>query len=381
VRAAAIVTLGLALLAPAPTAAAQARGKTRRCEAIGVRDGGRAIVTYSQVWAVTHPRRFGENAVLWTSVRGIDCDAFRALIVQVLLAPDERVALNAAGWHVTKVDRFRTAGVRVHQVHATKDGQRILYVRRGPDPIVREAARGRPYRPGQDLGFYRSADRPGYRSACTSGFVLRLPLTGTLLGLTAGHCSRYPTLSGSVWQTEPAERVDLYLGHRRRHPLGSVITNTELRAEGPDALVFALDRLRWAAQEIDRGPGLKPFRVVGVFPTARQNSGRTVCFTGRMSGGRRCGRIYTWVPKAPGPDDHAGRRLTCVRVKAADGDSGGPVYTRPNRRGEVRAVGIVTATRVLIGRGNLCYTPIETVLAAFGAELPTGAFAIAPPPR
>jgi hypothetical protein len=55
---------------------------------------------------------------------------------------------------------------------------------------------------------------------------------------------------------------------------------------------------------------------------------------------------------------------------------------RQNRRGEVRAVGIVTATRVPVARGNLCYTPIGEVLAAFGAELPTGAFTIAaPPPR
>ena len=34
--------------------------------------------------------------------------------------------------------------------------------------------------------------------------------------------------------------------------------------------------------------------------------------------------------------------------------------------------GIVMASRVFFGRGDLCYTPIQTVLDSFGAEFPTG---------
>ena len=60
-------------------------------------------------------------------------------------------------------------------------------------------------------------------------------------------------------------------------------------------------------------------------------------------------------------------------MRARQGDSGGPVYT-PARDGEVRAVGIVTASRRLIGRGDLCYTPMEPLLEALAARLPTGAF-------
>jgi hypothetical protein len=63
----------------------------------------------------------------------------------------------------------------------------------------------------------------------------------------------------------------------------------------------------------------------------------------------------------------------CAHVRTRQGDSGGPVYT-PARRGEVRAAGIVTASRVVIGRGDLCYTPMEAILEALAATLPTGAF-------
>jgi hypothetical protein len=30
------------------------------------------------------------------------------------------------------------------------------------------------------------------------------------------------------------------------------------------------------------------------------------------------------------------------------------------------------ASRIFFGRGDLCYTPIQTVLDAFGAQFPTG---------
>jgi hypothetical protein len=378
VRAAGILIVTLALLALAPAAPAEAQ--TRRCQAIEVRERGNEILTYDQVWAITHPRRFGDNAVLWTSVRRLGCDEFRRLIVEVLLAPDELVALRSAGWRVTKIDRLRVSRVRLHQVHARRGGQRLLYVRRGRDPVASDFDAGRPYRPGQDLGFYRSPGEPDRRFACTSGYVLRQPLTGTLYGLTAGHCSRYPFFdAGGRFQTEDAERVDLYLGKRRRTALGSVISNHELLPQGPDALLFALYRVRWAAQEIDRGHG-DPHRVVGLLPTHRQRKGQVVCFTGRTTGSDRCGRIYTRIPREPRPGDHGWRRVTCARVKGTEGDSGGPVYTRPDKRGEVRAVGIVTATRAIFGRGDLCFTPIEAILIATGAELPTGAFAVPPPP-
>ena len=89
-----------------------------------------------------------------------------------------------------------------------------------------------------------------------------------------------------------------------------------------------------------------------------------VCFSGRTSGMQRCGRLYERILEGR-------RRVVCAHVKTTGGDSGGPVYTRP-REGAVKAVGIVMASRVFFGRGDLCYTPIQTVLDSFGAEFPTG---------
>ena len=166
-----------------------------------------------------------------------------------------------------------------------------------------------------------------------------------------------------MWETEFAERQDLYLGQRRRQALGSVIANANLGENGPDALVFALDQVPQAAQHIDRG-SLTPLRVSGWLPTRRHRKGMVVCFSGRTSGMQRCGRVYERILEGR-------RRLVCARVKTTGGDSGGPVYTRP-REGAVKAVGIVMASRIFFGRGDLCYTPIQTVLDSFGAEFPTG---------
>ena len=89
-----------------------------------------------------------------------------------------------------------------------------------------------------------------------------------------------------------------------------------------------------------------------------------MCFSGRTSGMQRCGRVYERILEGR-------RRVVCARVKTTGGDSGGPVYTRP-REGAVKAVGIVMASRIFFGRGDLCYAPIQTVLDSFGAEFPTG---------
>jgi hypothetical protein len=69
-----------------------------------------------------------------------------------------------------------------------------------------------------------------------------------------------PHGGGGAWETELAERQDVFLGHQRRQALGSVIANANLGENGPDALVFALDQVPQAAQHIDRG-SLTPLRV------------------------------------------------------------------------------------------------------------------------
>ena len=54
---------------------------------------------------------------------------------------------------------------------------------------------------------------------------------------------------------------------------------------------------------------------------------------------------------------------------AREGDSGGPVYTRPGSGGTVRAVGITTLVFGLFQ--TMCFTPIEPVIDALNARLLT----------
>jgi hypothetical protein len=341
---------------------------SRRCDAMtveGTPSGEvRQIVSFSDATAIAHARRYGSNTALRIWVRGsIGCDELRGDMAAVLLAPDERVALELLGWRVLRVHRFRADGVGLHQVWAAQGGKRISYVRRGSEPRLGRAV----YRAGQSLGFPRTL------TTCTSAYVLRLPIDGTLLGLTAGHCSAYPFFSASgVFETEIVDRV---IGFRKeRVTLGPAVSNAYAGGDGPDAMQFALHDAALAAQEVDRS-NRTPHRVIGVLPLSRQRKGLAVCFTGIVSGIDRCGRVHgqsTFPNPVP---------VICARgVRSRDGDSGAPVYTRPNRRGEVRAVGVLARTSVGgLGR-DMCYTPIQTILETFGAELPTGSFAIRPPP-
>jgi hypothetical protein len=137
----------------------------------------RSIVVIGGISAITHARRYGTNAALWTSVRGIGCDSTRRFLATVLLAADERVALELAGWRIDRVDRFRADGVRVHQVWAVQGDKRIIFVRRGLHPRVGRSV----YRAGLMLHFPRSA------LDCTSAFVIRLRIDRSLFGLTASR--------------------------------------------------------------------------------------------------------------------------------------------------------------------------------------------------
>ncbi|MCW3039436.1 MAG: hypothetical protein JWM31_1341, partial [Solirubrobacterales bacterium] len=97
---------------------------------------------------------------------------------------------------------------------------------------------------------------------------------------------------------------------------------------------------------------------------------RRICFTGRTSGPDRCGQIR-------GSSSRAVERLfllegltvRCTTIRARHGDSGGPVYTAPGSDGAVRAVGIVT---LIAGpQAQMCFTPVQPVLAALGARIAT----------
>jgi hypothetical protein len=204
------------------------------------------------------------------------------------------------------------------------------------------------FRAGQHVNFYR---RTG-AFACTTAFVVRRH--GRLFGLTSGHCSNRPG--------DTAVRVR-GLDAPPRQALGAVAWDG-LRHHGPDALAFGLEDVA-AVQEVERG-NRPPWTVTGWRRTADQRAGLRVCFAGRTSGVDRCGRITH-------PRFRRGvHRLVCTSLRLRDGDSGGPVYTRP-AGGAVEALGIVTGSRVPFppfSGGEGCYTPIGTILARFGATLP-----------
>jgi hypothetical protein len=368
-RAGVIAAMMVAAIVPAPATQAapppEERGGGRLCKAIKVNGAGgqvRSIVEYDSSWAATHVRRLGRNGAFWITVHGdIGCDRLRGQLASVLLARDELVALKRLGWAVSRVDRMRVDGVPVHRVSATKRGSRISYVRPGGRPEVD----GSIYRAGQMLTFDRS------RTTCTSAFVLRLRGDGSLVGLSAGHCSAGPAYAPPQYPGGPPIYVTDTVSRVRGKastPLGPVRFNANLREPGPDGLVFGLGNVPFAAQEIDRG-ARSPHRVTGMLPLQDQREGRVVCFTGTVSGVDRCGRIdgaSTWF----------GRRVICARARGTlsrDGDSGGAVYTRPVA-GRVRAVGIVTRSSVGGRLRDMCYTPIQYVLEALYAELPTGVF-------
>ena len=370
--------IGLAILTLAPAAGARPTPDEpaggRLCNAISAKGSGpgeiRSITEYDSSWAASHVRRLGRNGAFWITLRGrIGCDQFRGQLAAVLLAPDELVALETLGWRPEKIDRLRVDGVAVHRVSASKGDRRISYVRPGGASEVN----GSIYRAGQTLWFDRS------HKTCTSAFVLRLPADGRLVGLSAGHCSEGPAYAPPqvpggppIYVTDNAVRYRGSGRRKRTTTLGPVLLNTNLQEQGPDGLVFALGQVPFAAQQIDRG-ARTPHRVTGLLPRGQQRKGRIVCFSGYTSGIDVCGRI-------DGVSTMFGRQVICARGrgKLSDhGDSGGPVYTRP-KDGTVRAVGIVSRSSIGGGLGDMCYTPIQTILESYGAELPTGSFPVEP---
>jgi hypothetical protein len=224
------------------------------------------------------------------------------------------------------------------------------------------------YRAGQHLNFYAS-DR-----ACTAAYVLELPTASGRqpVGLTAGHCSEYPA-PGLPTENEGPVRVHGADGGPKTD-LGLNVLNLKL-AGGPDALVFSLTGTHGLplTQTIERS-ARRPWTVSGWVPASAQHKGLRVCFAGRTTGYDRCGHL-TGTHHGSGA-----ARLTCATQHSHAGDSGGPVYTRPTRRGTVRAVGIVTGAGFSGGLhpGRLCFTPIGAILGALHATFPHGRH-VAPP--
>ena len=291
-----------------------------------------------------------------------DCATAEQLAALLGVAPAERAGavLAAAGWNPL---RAAPAPRGTFDVVAVADRAAVRLRLRGTAPDLDGFAAGR------ELVFARGrivGGRPIPRGAaiCTSAFLVRLP-GGALGGLSAAHCAGLRS-DGLVQRRNAA---------MRRPPVPGIVLGrvqrTLARRLPLDALVLPVPGgpRRTAQPVVDRGIARPPLPVIG---TARPLRGRAICFSGRTSGGDRCGRI---ADRRAGSVElllalRTGLLVRCTTVTARQGDSGGPVYTAPARDGSVRAVGLVT---LVVGRrSSMCFTPLLPVLQQLRAGLLVG---------
>lgn len=294
-------------------------------------------------------------------VNGASCQDVRSVVADVALAqPAEGASvLRAAGW--TPLRSAATDEGNAFDLVAIR-GRASLRIRRSGSPPDLDG-----WMAGRELIFASArlvGGQPPPKGAvlCTSAFLVTL--RGHPGGLSAAHC-------GGTRRNRTTVRPNAAL---RRPPqagivLGRVQRNVR-RTRRLDALVVPVPSgaTRPSANVIDRGASRPPWFVVG---GARPLGKRRVCYTGRTSGIDQCGVILSGSARSINGDAsrRAGTRVTCTSITAREGDSGGPVYTRPASDGTVRAVGITTLVYGLFQ--VMCFTPLEPVLDALNARLVT----------
>jgi hypothetical protein len=273
----------------------------------------------------------------------------------------EGAVLRAVGWTPlraqTSADRAR------HDLVALRDGAALRIRRPGlaPDLDGWEA--------GRELVFARPELIAGGRVprgavSCTSAWLVRMP-GGPLGGLSAAHC-------GGLRKDRTVQRR--YVGLRRPPQPGVILGRVKqilTRSQPLDALVVPVPSAvnRPAEPVVDRGVSRPPWRVSGL---AQPRAGLRVCFSGRTSGIDRCGSMVGRGSRGAERllSVFAGLVVRCTTIRAAPGDSGGPVFTAPDADGNVRAVGIVTL--IVVSSRIMCFTPLSPVLDGLNARLVTG---------
>jgi hypothetical protein len=280
------------------------------------------------------------------------CDEARAVAAALATqpAPSSEAVLRAAGWSALRAAASKDG--RQYDLVAIR-GRAALRVRRSgvaPDLDGWAAGRELVFARGRLVG---GKPPPSGAVVCTSAFLIRLG--GRAGGLSAAHCGgtrRDGTTNRRNAALRRAPQPGIVVGRVRRNvartrPLDALVLPVPSGAGRPSAAV------------VDRGVSRPPWFVAG---SARPLLGRRVCFTGRTSGIDNCGRIVRSYP---------GTRLPCTTIIGRQGDSGGPVYTAPAADGSVRAVGITTLVFGLLQQ--MCFTPLQPVLAALDAKLVTAA--------
>lgn len=290
------------------------------------------------------------------------CAAVASVALAAAAVPAEETAgvLTANGWAPY---RALPAGDAAFDIVALKDRQVLRLRRDGEAPDLDGFSAGRELvyaRPtivgGQPI--------PNDAAFCTSAFLVRLS-SGSMGGLSAAHCA-------GLRSDGTAQRRNVAL--RRPPEPGVVLGRVQRivqRTAPLDALLLPapLTATRTRTAVVDRGISRPPWIVRGV---AASTGGRKVCFTGRTSGVDNCGtvrgtssaRVEAFLRREDG------LQVRCTTVAAAEGDSGGPVYTKPAADGTVRALGI---TELIVGlRDQMCFTPIQPVLDRLGAKVVSG---------
>lgn len=296
------------------------------------------------------------------AVVGAPCAVAEAVAAQVVAQPTAAAgaALTAAGW--TPLRAQSTTDRTAYDLVAVRDGAALRLRRPGAAPDLDG------WEAGRELIFARprivgGGKVPEGAVACTSAFLVRMP-GGRLGGLSAAHC-------GGLRKDRTVHRRNV--GLRRPPQPGIILGRVQqilTRSKPLDALVVPVPLLanRTAIPVVDRGVSRPPWIVTGAqAPVA----GEPVCFSGRTTGIDRCGsmsgrraRRAELVVSA-----FAGTFVRCTTIRAAPGDSGGPVYTEPDAAGRVQAVGIVTL--IIVDTKTMCFTPLPEVLDSLGARLVT----------
>jgi hypothetical protein len=319
-------------------------------------------------YAYTPCASVGDASVV--AVVGATCEDAVAVAARVVAQPidSEGEALSAAGWTPVRTQSTRDGGA--HDLLAMRGDGAALRVRRGgsaPDLDGWEAGRALIFAPGTLVG---GAPIPDRSEGCTSSWLVLLK-GDRLGGLSAGHCGGLRSDHTVKRPNAGLLRAPGSVGSWSGTSLGTV-TRSLLHATSRkpiDALVVPVASAAnlTALPLIDRGVSLPPWRVVGI---ARPTPGRRVCFSGATSGIDRCGGIFAGQPAhlVERYISALGTAVRCTTVRADQGDSGGPVYTRPTASGKVYAIGITTLVLPPLGNA-MCFTPLSPVLRALGARL------------
>ncbi len=293
---------------------------------------------------------------------GATCAEAEAVAARVVAEPTVAAGatLKAAGW--TPLRAQSTGDGTAYDLVAVRGGDALRLRRPGPAPDLDG------WEAGRELIFARpkivgGQPVPKGSALCTSAFLVRMP-GGALGGLSAAHC-------GGLRKDRTVHRR--YVGLRRPPQPGIVLGRVRqilTRSRPLDALVVPVPTFsnRSAVPVIDRGVSRPPWIVTG---TKSPVASERVCFSGRTSGIDRCGHM---VGRGARRAERAlsilaGTVVRCTTVKAAQGDSGGPVFTAPDERGRTRALGITTL--ILLESRQMCFTPIIPVLDGLNARLVT----------